>query len=632
MSSKNDGTSADEAVSQFLAITGSSDASQAQTYLEMSANNLETAIGLYLEHQNSGGGGGGGGGFNNSSSSRSGSGRGVSFNDGVGGGDFAMGGDDDIRAPDRTRSMRLMDFDDGPDALLRGVGGGNDMAGLLHHPILGPHAASMMNDAAAAGHAHGYHAAAGNPNMIPRMRAFDDDDDLDDYENSGMGLRRDVNLNSFSGGNFRDVINAATANDDLHSSLRSSSAATAGGSSNNGFFWNDSSGDIHMENTSSNGRSQRLSDLFSPPVHLIHSAGGFQGARNVAKDSRRWLLVNVQSDSEFACHALNRDVWRNDLVESLVREGFVFWQSVNTSPEGQTYCQRYKVNALPHIGIIDPRTGMKVLSKEGWTMENPMTADQFAEMAIDFCSRNSFDKPPAAPSSTRGSGTSKNNSSSMSSSNANAASSSSISHGQTFNSVPAVEKMTEEQQLQAALRASMNESIGTNTNEAIDVDDDGDDDDNSCDDNGEYEYIESSDDDADADDGNNNDTPMRVNESLKEDTTTAKVEEVVAVAVKELTFHDEIVSMDVGVEPSTGGARIMIRMPDGKRLVRKFNLEESVKMVYAFVSQSHDDAKNGKEFVMKAGFPPKDLISKVDDTIQSSGLAGDSVTVRWKED
>mmetsp|Transcript_19020 Transcript_19020/g.23401 ORF Transcript_19020/g.23401 Transcript_19020/m.23401 type:complete len:560 (-) Transcript_19020:403-2082(-) len=548
MSSKNDGTSADEAVSQFLAITGSSDASQAQTYLEMSANNLETAIGLYLEHQNSGGGGGGGGGFNNSSSSRSGSGRGVSFNDGVGGGDFAMGGDDDIRAPDRTRSMRLMDFDDGPDALLRGVGGGNDMAGLLHHPILGPHAASMMNDAAAAGHAHGYHAAAGNPNMIPRMRAFDDDDDLDDYENSGMGLRRDVNLNSFSGGNFRDVINAATANDDLHSSLRSSSAATAGGSSNNGFFGNDSSGDIHMENTSSNGRSQRLSDLFSPPVHLIHSAGGFQGARNVAKDSRRprmrafdddddlddyensgmglrrdvnlnsfsggnfrdvinaatanddlhsslrsssaataggssnngffgndssgdihmentssngrsqrlsdlfsppvhlihsaggfqgarnvakdsrrWLLVNVQSDSEFACHALNRDVWRNDLVESLVREGFVFWQSVNTSPEGQTYCQRYKVNALPHIGIIDPRTGMKVLSKEGWTMENPMTADQFAEMAIDFCSRNSFDKPPAAPSSTRGSGTSKNNSSSMSSSNANAASSSSIS-------------------------------------------------------------------------------------------------------------------------------------------------------------------------------------------------------------
>mmetsp|Transcript_30065 Transcript_30065/g.34951 ORF Transcript_30065/g.34951 Transcript_30065/m.34951 type:complete len:90 (+) Transcript_30065:1458-1727(+) len=89
--------------------------------------------------------------------------------------------------------------------------------------------------------------------------------------------------------------------------------------------------------------------------------------------------------------------------------------------------------------------------------------------------------------------------------------------------------------------------------------------------------------------------------------------------------------MDVGEEPSTG-ARIMIRMPDGKRLVRKFNLEESVKMVYAFVSQSHDDAKNGKEFVMKAGFPPKDLISKVDDTIQSSGLAGDSVTVRWKED
>ena len=53
------------------------------------------------------------------------------------------------------------------------------------------------------------------------------------------------------------------------------------------------------------------------------------GAKNFAKDARRWLLVNIQSDDDFACHALNRDVWRDELVENLVREGFILWQAVS---------------------------------------------------------------------------------------------------------------------------------------------------------------------------------------------------------------------------------------------------------------------------------------------------------------
>ena len=46
--------------------------------------------------------------------------------------------------------------------------------------------------------------------------------------------------------------------------------------------------------------------------------------------------------------------------------------------------------------------------------------------------------------------------------------------------------------------------------------------------------------------------------------------------------------MDVEEEPtgSDGVAKIMIRMPDSKRLVRKFKLDDTVKMVYAFVSVS----------------------------------------------
>jgi hypothetical protein len=49
-----------------------------------------------------------------------------------------------------------------------------------------------------------------------------------------------------------------------------------------------------------------------------------------------------------------------------------------------------------------------------------------------------------------------------------------------------------------------------------------------------------------------------------------------------------------------------------------------------FVKQSIDDAAKGKPFELKAGFPPKDLISLMDDTIENARLSGDTVTVRWK--
>eukprot|EP00566_Odontella_aurita_P032105 CAMPEP_0113528322 /NCGR_PEP_ID=MMETSP0015_2-20120614/1780_1 /TAXON_ID=2838 /ORGANISM="Odontella" /LENGTH=59 /DNA_ID=CAMNT_0000426841 /DNA_START=156 /DNA_END=331 /DNA_ORIENTATION=- /assembly_acc=CAM_ASM_000160 len=59
MSSDAADTSSDDMVAQFLAFTGSADPARAQSYLEMSGGDLQTAVGLYMEHQGGGGGGGG---------------------------------------------------------------------------------------------------------------------------------------------------------------------------------------------------------------------------------------------------------------------------------------------------------------------------------------------------------------------------------------------------------------------------------------------------------------------------------------------------------------------------------------------------------------------------------------------
>jgi hypothetical protein len=337
-----------------------------------------------------------------------------------------------------------------------------------------------------------------------------------------------------------------------------------------------------------------LNNMFAPPLHLMHRAGGFQGARNVAKDARRWLLVNLQRDEDFACHALNRDVWRDELVENLVREGFIFWQAMDNTPDGMTYVQRYNVQAFPHVAILDPRTGRLMWKKEGWTQVNPMTSEMFAQIAADFCSHHTFDKPPTAPRSQN--------------TNTSATSSS------TSLRPPKrpIHELSEEQQLQAAIRASMAEQS--------------DDDDTA----GDLERTES---DVDNDDDDDDDLERPADSAVNEEDrlkgesmdTTVPMEDA-----KPKSFEEEIREMDVGEEPAGRAARVQIRMPDGGRVVRKFREEDLVKVIYAFVAQSNGDAQSGKSFELRAGYPPKDLMSNANDTIKSCSLSGESISVRWK--
>lgn len=215
-----------------------------------------------------------------------------------------------------------------------------------------------------------------------------------------------------------------------------------------------------------------------------------------------------------------------DLIESHKSQS-----QMDIHPEGRTYIERYQVADFPHVGIIDPRTGRLIWRKEGWTQENPLTAEFFAEFAMDFCSKNSFDRPPQAPRPT------------------GAASS---------GAKRTAREMTEEEQLQAAMRASM-EDIKANA-AVCDVDDNDDGDD--IDDDHSVEYIADSDDDSGEDD-------------VKP-----------AAEVEKLTSpHLELLALSIGEEPPNG-PRIQFRMPDGKRVVRKFSGADCLKKVYAFVAVS----------------------------------------------
>ncbi|KAB7506248.1 UBX domain-containing protein 7-like protein [Armadillidium nasatum] len=78
-------------------------------------------------------------------------------------------------------------------------------------------------------------------------------------------------------------------------------------------------------NYTSKRKMKTLEDLFRPPLDLIYR-GNFQSARESGIASKKWLMVNVQNSSEFSCQVLNRDVWSNSAVKTIISEHFIFWQ------------------------------------------------------------------------------------------------------------------------------------------------------------------------------------------------------------------------------------------------------------------------------------------------------------------
>lgn len=125
------------------------------------------------------------------------------------------------------------------------------------------------------------------------------------------------------------------------------------------------------------GKKKTLHDLFRPPIDLLHK-GTFDTAKVDGQEHSKWLLVNVQDVREFPCQQLNRDVWSNDSVRSIIKENFVLWQVYRDSNEGERFIQFYHVTSYPYLAVLDPRTGEKMVE---WGF---MGAQAFCECATAF--------------------------------------------------------------------------------------------------------------------------------------------------------------------------------------------------------------------------------------------------------
>mmetsp|Transcript_40746 Transcript_40746/g.110182 ORF Transcript_40746/g.110182 Transcript_40746/m.110182 type:complete len:451 (-) Transcript_40746:166-1518(-) len=156
-------------------------------------------------------------------------------------------------------------------------------------------------------------------------------------------------------------------------------------------------------------RGQAINQLFAAPSYV--ETAPFYATIEKAKGEAKWVLVNIQQAEVFASHTLNRDVWSDDTIRDVVQGSFLFWQRDDKSTEGDQFCQFYQCgHQLPHICVIDPRTGRRVKAWDGrkWC-ESHAAAEYLFGFLDEFCMSRSPPalspaaspgmKPQAAPSS-----------------------------------------------------------------------------------------------------------------------------------------------------------------------------------------------------------------------------------------
>ena len=107
--------------------------------------------------------------------------------------------------------------------------------------------------------------------------------------------------------------------------------------------------------------------------------------------------MNIQDASEFQCQVLNRDVWSNEAVKTILREHFIFWQKYKESEEAQRYITFYQtkkvkkgqktVSEWPYVAILDPRTGELMVT---W---QKLDAATFCDLVTEFLSLHPNLKP-----------------------------------------------------------------------------------------------------------------------------------------------------------------------------------------------------------------------------------------------
>ena len=109
--------------------------------------------------------------------------------------------------------------------------------------------------------------------------------------------------------------------------------------------------------------------------------------------------MNIQKDSVFLSYVFNRDLWSQDVIKDTIRNGFIFFQHEESDSEASRYITFYKPASFPHISIVDPLTGERMVVIDLSRFQNDPTdlRANFLEQLNAFLDKNKLDPPILKP-------------------------------------------------------------------------------------------------------------------------------------------------------------------------------------------------------------------------------------------
>ncbi|PCD44435.1 hypothetical protein AU210_003512 [Fusarium oxysporum f. sp. radicis-cucumerinum] len=503
----------DDNISTFMSITGTS-TDVARSFLEMTAGNFERAIGLFFENPDL-----------------------VSDSAGV----IHIDSDDD-------QDMQLEDFSDNDDDNERAVAA--QAAALAQEEEDMAMAKRLQEELYQGNQGSG---SGGNP---------------DDVRAPIARTTETLVAPGWGGGEHDDGMEAAFL-EELRRRRRANPPNRAGGPFSQQ-IWADP--ERRPAQPAENGaHARRLEDLFRPPYDLM-ARMSWDDARTLGKEDKKWILVNLQDMNDFNCQALNRDIWKDEAIKSLVSENFIFLQYDKDFPDAEEFVTFYFPNQThenpdnyPHVSIIDPRTGEQV---KVWTGRPFPSAQDFHAELAEFLDRYSLaanSKNPVAKTTAR--------------------------KPQRVD----VDRMTEDEMLEMALKNSLEGATGSGGSSTPNL--------------------------HDPDALTKDPGP----EEGKGKEPEAPVEQSPWAQISSTTPHTE-----PEANPTTT-TRIQFRHPTG-RVIRRFNLDDPVRRIYEWLKAEPLEGKEGIEFELKKMPAGQDLIESLDTTVADAGLKQGTVMIEFIED
>ncbi|TPX33745.1 hypothetical protein SmJEL517_g03477 [Synchytrium microbalum] len=317
---------------------------------------------------------------------------------------------------------------------------------------------------------------------------------------------------------------------------------------------------------SANDGAPRLSDLYAPPHDMMYRSG-LKSAREKATNEKKWIMITVQDGGEFLSVVQNKDLWKDESVKEIVKSNFIFILHMANTQPGQEHKSYYPFDKYPYIAIIDPLTGERV---KQWSKK--LTPEEFIMDIMDF-----LDSGPVVATKPK-------------------------------KKKKEISELSEEEQLEAAIRASMGQSA---MDESEDADEEG------------------SDASSPPQPTNGKETSVLTTAVKKEDVKA----EGPAKVKSEGTSDDGGASLynsikpRVREEPTTGDiTRIQIRGPDGRPVVRKFVKTDLVRYIFEFVKASVPGGDRPFEL-----FNVRVPLSKhMDSTLQETNCIACSLTMDYQ--